>query len=140
LRLAVLSSSQTIIDQIQSYRSFSAGWTSRILQAATAWLLRHPATQEKVDRARMLYKERRANLVDALQQRGVEAMHGEGLCAWVPVSSEPFAMVTLAAHGIAVHPGAKFSILPTNYLRVATATLSDRYETVADSIALAAGT
>jgi aspartate/methionine/tyrosine aminotransferase len=48
-------------------------------------------------------------------------------------------MVTLAAHGIAVHPGAKFSNLPTYYLRVATATLSDEYEKVADSIALAAG-
>jgi aspartate/methionine/tyrosine aminotransferase len=87
----------------------------------------------------MVYQERRANLVIALQQRGVEAMHGAGLCAWVPVASEPFAMVTLAAHGIAVHPGAKFSILPTYNLRVATATLSDRYEKVADSIALAAG-
>jgi DNA-binding transcriptional MocR family regulator len=140
LRLAVLSSSRAIVDQIQSYRSFSAGWTSRILQAATAWLLRDPATQASVDRARKLYHERRANLVNALQERGVGAMHGEGLCAWVPVSSEPFAMVTLAAHGIAAHPGAKFSILPTYYLRVATATLSDRYESVADSIALAAGT
>ncbi|MBQ0819518.1 aminotransferase class I/II-fold pyridoxal phosphate-dependent enzyme [Microvirga sp. HBU67558] len=140
LRLAVLSSSRAIVDQIQSYRSFSAGWTSRILQAATAWLLRDPATQDLVDHARMVYQERRTNLVTALQQRGVEAMHGTGLCAWVPVSSEPFAMVTLAAHGIAVHPGAKFSMLPTYHLRVATATLSDRYEKVADSIALAAGT
>jgi aspartate/methionine/tyrosine aminotransferase len=75
-----------------------------------------------------------------LQERGVRAMHGAGLCAWVPVSSEPFAMVTLAARGIAVHPGAKFSNLPTSHLRIATATLSDRYEKVADSIALAAGT
>ncbi len=139
LRLAVLSSSRTIIDQIQSYRSFSSGWTSRILQAATAWLLRDPATQELVDRARTVYQNRRDNLIIALQLRGIHAMHGAGLCAWVPVASEPFAMVTLAAHGIAVHPGAKFSILPTYYLRVATATLSDRYEEVADSIALAAG-
>ena len=135
LRLAVLSSSRAIVDQIQSYRSFSAGWTSRILQAGAAWLLRDPATQASIDHARMVYQERRANLVNALQQRGVRAMHGAGLCAWVPVSSEPFAMVTLAAHGIAVHPGAKFSILPTYYLRVATATLSDRYEKVAESIA-----
>jgi len=140
LRLAVLSSSRAIIDQIQSYRSFSAGWTSRILQGATAWLLRDAATQETVERARLVYHERRAHLVDALQHRGVEAMHGAGLCAWVPVASEPFAMVTLAAHGIAVHPGAKFSNLPTFYLRVATATLADRYENVADAIALAAGT
>ncbi|WP_262028078.1 PLP-dependent aminotransferase family protein [Microvirga sp. Mcv34] len=140
LRLAVLSSSRAIVEQIQSYRSFSAGWTSRILQGATAWLLRDAATKESIDHARTIYQSRRAHLVGALQQRGVDAMHGEGLCAWVPVSSEPFAMVTLAAHGIAVHPGAKFSNLPTCHLRVATATLSDRYESVADSIALAAAT
>lgn len=140
LRLAVLSGTRSIVDQIQSYRSFSAGWTSRILQAATAWLLRDPATQETIDHAREVYLGRRANLVSALQKRGVQALHGAGLCAWVPVSSEPFAMVTLAAHGIAVHPGAKFSNLPTCHLRVATATLSDHYEKVADSIALAAGT
>lgn len=138
LRLAVLSSSRAIVDQIQSYRSFSAGWTSRILQAATAWLLRDPATQASVDHARTIYQKRRVNLVSALQERGVRAMHGAGLCAWVPVSSEPFAMVTLAARRIAVHPGAKFSNLPTNHLRVATATLSDEYEEIADSIALAA--
>lgn len=139
LRLAVLSSTRAIVDQIQSYRSFSAGWTSRLLQGATAWLLRDSATQESIDRARAIYHSRRAHLVNALQQRGVNAMHGGGLCAWVPVPSEPFAMVTLAAHGIAAHPGAKFSILPTCHLRIATATLADRYEEVADSIALAAG-
>jgi DNA-binding transcriptional MocR family regulator len=139
LRLAVLSGPEAIVDQIQSYRSFSSGWTSRILQSATAWLLRDPATQASITHARTVYHERRASLVNALQQRGVQAMHGAGLCAWVPVSSEPFAMVTLAAHGIAVHPGAKFSNLPTYHLRVATAILTDHYERVAESIALAAG-
>lgn len=138
LRLAVLSSSRAIVEQIQSYRSFSAGWTSRILQASTAWLLRDPATQEVLHCARTIYHERRKNLVDALGERGIEAAQGTGLCAWIPVSSEPFAMVTLAARGIAVHPGAKFSLLPSSHLRVATANLSDRCEDVADSIALAA--
>jgi len=138
LRLAVLSSSRAIVEQIQSYRSFSAGWTSRILQAATAWLLRDPLTEASLQRSRDIYFRRRADLVDALGERGIEAQHGSGLCAWVPVSSEPFAMVTLAARGIAVHPGAKFSILPSAHLRVATAILSDRVDAVADSIALAA--
>ncbi|GES49470.1 GntR family transcriptional regulator [Rhizobium sp. NBRC 114257] len=138
LRLAVLSSSRAIIDQIQSYRSFSSGWTSRILQAAAAWLLRDPATASCLNHARRTYRERRAGLIDALRERGVDAWHGEGLCAWVPVSSEPFAMVTLAARGIAVHPGAKFSILPSSHLRVATAKLLERREYVADAIALAA--
>jgi DNA-binding transcriptional MocR family regulator len=138
LRLAVLSSSRAVVEQIQSYRSFSAGWTSRILQAAGAWLIRDPATQDTVVRAREIYAQRRGNLVQALRARNINAAHGDGLCAWVPVSSEPFAMVTLAARGIAVHPGTKFSLLPGSYLRVATATLSDRCIEVADSIALAA--
>ncbi len=137
LRLAVLSSSGAIVEQIQSYRSFSAGWTSRILQAATAWLLRDPVTETSLQRSREIYFRRRADLVDALRERGIDVQHGSGLCAWVPVASEPFAMVTLAARGIAVHPGAKFSILPSAHLRVATAILSDRLNEVADSIALA---
>jgi DNA-binding transcriptional MocR family regulator len=138
LRLAVLSSSRAIVEQIQSYRSFSAGWTSRILQAAGAWLLRDPGTNDVLDRSRLIYLQRRSNLIDAVRRRGIEAAHGGGLCAWIPVSSEPFALVTLAARGIAVHPGAKFSILPSRHLRVATAILSDRCEEVASGIALAA--
>ncbi|CAN7673320.1 PLP-dependent aminotransferase family protein [Pararhizobium sp. LjRoot238] len=137
LRLAVLSSSQVIVEQIQSYRSFSAGWTSRILQSAAAWLLRDPATEETLERARAIYQKRRDDLTSALRARNVAVEDGMGLCSWVPVSSEPFAMVTMAARGIAVHPGAKFSISPSNHIRVATGNLSDRCEEVADGIALA---
>lgn len=137
LRLAVLSSSQVIVEQIQSYRSFSAGWTSRILQSAAAWLLRDPATEETLERARAIYQKRRDDLTSALRARGVAVEDGMGLCSWVPVSSEPFAMVTMAARGIAVHPGTKFSISPSNHIRVATGNLSDRCEEVADGIALA---
>ncbi|TCU20092.1 PLP-dependent aminotransferase family protein [Rhizobium sullae] len=140
LRLAVLSSSRAIVEQIQSYRSFSAGWTSRILQAAVAWLLRDQMTDEILARARNIYQQRRDELTNALRERGVEVDNGAGLCAWVPVSSEPFAMVTLAARGIAVHPGAKFSILPSNHIRVATGNLSDHSREVADGIALACTT
>lgn len=138
LRLAVLSSSRAIVEQIQSYRSFSAGWTSRILQAAAAWLLRDEATHEALRHARTIYQTRRSNLVGALGNRKIVAAEGGGLCAWVSVSSEPFAIVTMAARGIAVHPGAKFSILPSNHLRIATATLSDRCDEVAEAMALAA--
>lgn len=138
LRLAVLSSTQAIVEQIQSYRSFSAAWTSRILQASAAWLLREPSTVEVMHTARTTYQKRRDGLVQALAARGVEATAGSGLCAWVEVENEPFAMVTLAARGIAVQPGTKFSVLSANHLRVATSTLSDRCDEVADAIALAA--
>lgn len=137
LRLAVLSSSAPIVDQIQSYRSFSAGWTSRILQGAAAWLLRDPASWRLIAEARDRYQQRRDALADALSERGISIPAGQGLCLWVPVVSEPFAMVTLAARNIAVNPGSKFSVLPSGHIRVATSTLSDRCEEVADAIALA---
>ncbi|MCR4268083.1 PLP-dependent aminotransferase family protein [Nitratireductor sp. ZSWI3] len=137
LRLAVLSSTGTIVDQIQSYRSFSAGWTSRILQAATAWLLDDASTRQSVAQARTVYQRRRDRLAAALAERGLDIGPGGGLCAWVPVASEPFAMVTLAARNIAVNPGAKFSIRPDPHIRVATATLDGSYDQVADAIMLA---
>lgn len=139
LRLAVLSSSKAIVEEIQSYRSFSAGWTSRVLQSAGAWLLRDPATHEIVARAGDIYAERRDSLSRALRERGIAVEDGKGLCNWIPVTSAQFAMVTLAARGIAVHPGTKFSITPSNYIRVATGALTDRCEEVADGIALASG-
>ncbi|MET3585678.1 DNA-binding transcriptional MocR family regulator [Pseudorhizobium tarimense] len=138
LRLAVLSSTQTIVSQIQSYRSFSAAWTSRILQAAAAWLLRDPSTAVALMNARHAYDERRTALTRGLAARGVGVTEGHGLCAWVSVENETFAMVTLAARGIAVQPGSKFSILPSRHLRVATSTLSTRCDEVADAIGLAA--
>lgn len=62
LRLAVLSAPSSITRQIQSYRSFSAGWTSRLLQAATAWMLKDDTTARAVSGARGIYRERRHSL------------------------------------------------------------------------------
>ncbi|MER9834353.1 hypothetical protein NKJ28_05160 [Mesorhizobium sp. M0145] len=48
--------------------------------------------------------------------------------------------VQLAAHGIAVHAGAKFSTGKPSAVRVATSILSEEHlEHVANSLALAAG-
>lgn len=137
LRLAVLSGTSAVVEQIQSYRSFSAAWTSRILQAAVAWLLRQPETGERIASARTIYKRRREMLADALQERGLSVQEGEGLSLWVPVASEPFALVTLAARNIAVNAGSKFCTGQSNNIRVATSMLSDRCDEVADAIALA---
>lgn len=138
LRLAVLSSSASIVEQIQSYRAFSAGWTSRLLQSATAWLLRDDSSSAMVAQARATYQKRRDGLAAALIRRGVPVPAGGGLCLWLPVAAEGFATVTLAARNIAINPGRKFSLLPGDYIRVATSTLGeDRWESVADAIALA---
>lgn len=137
LRLAVLSSSTRIVEQIQSYRSFSAGWTSRVLQSAVAFLLKDQATQASMKHARSIYKQRRDGLMQALGERGVHLSGGEGLCLWIPVASEQFALVTLAARGVAVLAGKKCSVRPISYIRVATSVLRDREDEVADAIALA---
>ncbi|WP_077118357.1 aminotransferase-like domain-containing protein [Agrobacterium rosae] len=138
LRLAVLSSSATIVEQIQSYRAFSAGWTSRVLQGATAWLLRNPQSWETVANARATYQQRRNGLASALRLRGIETHSGGGLCLWLPVASETFATVTLAARNIAINPGKKFTLLPGDHIRVATSTLTEeKWDSVADAIALA---
>lgn len=123
LRLAVLSSSVSIVEQIQSYRSFSSGWTSRILQAATSWLLQDPETDAIVRRARTAYRERRHALAAALFKHGIEINAGDGLSVLVPVVDENFALVTLASRGIAVHPGSKFSLRQIDSIRVATSVL-----------------
>lgn len=137
LRLAVLSSSTRIVEQIQSYRSFSAGWTSRVLQSAVAFLLNDEATQASMLHARTIYKQRRDGLMRALGERGIHLSGGEGLCLWIAVESEQFALVTLAARGVAVLAGKKCSVRPIKYIRVATSVLRDREEEVADAIALA---
>lgn len=139
LRLAILSSSATLVEQIQSYRSFSAGWTSRILQAATAWLLGDQATVAIVARAREVYKDRRDILAGELGRIGIPITPGHGLSVLIPVVQESYALVTLASRGIAVHAGAKFSLGTTNSIRVATSILpAEKAAQVAGSIALAA--
>jgi aspartate/methionine/tyrosine aminotransferase len=101
-------------------------------------LLREPETAQCVASARAIYKERRDRLANMLRERGLAVGDGGGgLSLWVPVASEPFAMVTLAARNIAVNSGSKFHVSPSNNIRVATATLSDGCEQVADAIALA---
>lgn len=137
LRLAVLSGTRPIVEQIQSYRGFSAAWTSRVLQAAATWLLRQPETHACVTTARAIYKRRRDGLVDALRERGIIIPDGEGLSLWVPVSSESFAMVTLAARNIAVNSGSKFCLASSGNIRVATSMLESNRDYVADAIAVA---
>jgi DNA-binding transcriptional MocR family regulator len=136
LRLAVLSSSADIVDQIQAYRSFGVGWTSRILQAAAAWLIDDPRSIALVDDARKIYAARRQALVDRLRIRGVPMPDRDGLCLWIPVRSEQFALVTLAARGIAVLPGKKCSIRESEHIRVATSLLTTHLDAVADAISL----
>lgn len=136
LRLAVLSGSFRVVEQIQAYRNFGACWTSRILQNAAAWMLNDPQCNAMVANARRVYAERRNSLVEALRRRNVHLVTGDGLCLWIPVPSEQFAMITLAARGFAVFPGTRFSIVENPHIRVGTGTLTGYVEELAEAIYL----
>ncbi|MCU5774114.1 aminotransferase class I/II-fold pyridoxal phosphate-dependent enzyme [Erwiniaceae bacterium BAC15a-03b] len=140
LRLAVISASQNLVQRIQSYRNFGASWTSRILQGAVAWMLHDKQTQESIVRARTVYARRRQKLIDALAQRGMPLPTRDGLCIYIPVESEQFAMITLAAHGIAVYPGERFRCGSDQFIRLSTSIMpEDQIEAIADALILACG-
>jgi DNA-binding transcriptional MocR family regulator len=137
LRLAVVSASTDAVERIQGLRAFGAGWTSRLLQETLAHLLDDPAAEATVVRARGVYAARRAALFGGLAARGIVPPVSDGLCAWLPVGDESFALVTFAAHNIAVSPGSRFAPPPmVPHVRIATSLLADRVDEVAEVAAL----
>ena len=69
-------------------------------------------SRAEVQSAQQEYTRRRATLVDALAQRGVEVGGTDGINIWVPVHDEAAALVRLASQGIGVTPGSPFAVLP----------------------------
>lgn len=123
LRLAALSASAVIVEQIQSYRGFSAGWTSRILQGAVAWLLADGNMASKLSHARAVYAERRAALAEALAALGMVTEPGQGLSLLVPMPNSMAASLKLRETGIVVEAGDQFSTGGLPALRIATSCL-----------------
>lgn len=101
LRLAVMGGAADPIERARVYRQFGAGWTSRILQNALAWMLTDRSTQRVIENAQAVYAARRHTMVALLQAHGVTVNHHDGLSIWVPVHNEQQALLILASHGIA---------------------------------------
>lgn len=140
LRLAVLSGPAHLIKRIQSWRNFGASWTSRILQQAVAWMLTDSATQQQIQQAKRVYAQRRRLLLEALAKRGLALAERDGLSIYIPVVSEQFAMITLAARGIAVLPGERCRSGGKQFIRVSIAMLSsEQVESIAEALVLACG-
>ncbi|QGY28363.1 PLP-dependent aminotransferase family protein [Pantoea cypripedii] len=140
LRLAVLSAPGELVKRIQAWRNFGVSWTSRILQDAVAWMLTDATTQQQVTQAKALYRERRQKLLHALQARGLVLADRDGLSLYIPVESEQYAMITLAARGIAAVPGERYSINAEQFIRVSTAMLPlQQLDSIADALVIASG-
>ncbi|MFH8133755.1 aminotransferase class I/II-fold pyridoxal phosphate-dependent enzyme [Pantoea osteomyelitidis] len=140
LRLAVLSGTAEIVKRIQAWRNFGVSWTSRILQDAVAWMLGDSATQQQLQHARGLYAARRRRLLEALASRGLVLPERDGLSLYIPVASEQYAMITLAARGIAVLPGERCGMGSRQFIRVSTAMFPDaQLDVIADALVIASG-
>lgn len=139
LRLAVISASRDTVERIQGLRAFGAGWTSRLLQETLAHLLDDPGAAAAVAQARAVYGERRAAFLDRLAATGTPPPESDGLCVWLPVRDESYALVTFAAHNIAVSPGSRFAGRPmAPHVRIATSLMRDGAADLAEVAALAA--
>ncbi|SDT38396.1 aminotransferase-like domain-containing protein [Microlunatus soli] len=126
LRLAILEGPAAVIDRISDYRQYGSAWSSRILQECLAAMLTSSEIRRGVQRAAATYDRRRAALESALRARGLDVPTVRGMNIWLPVVNERFAMVTLAAHGIAVMSGSRFgATAATDHIRISASTLRD---------------
>ena len=120
LRVAAAVARPRLRALLAEARSFSDGWTSRLLQKTLAAALRDEELAAVLQRARDMYQERRSRAADALNS-ALEAHGGstwagaDGLNLWVhlpPGVDAAEVVERAAAAGVRVAPGEPFHIRP----------------------------
>jgi DNA-binding transcriptional MocR family regulator len=141
LRLAAVGGPSDVVSAVADRRLLGPGWSSRLLQAVLLDLLASETTARRVARARQEYARRRETLASALAARGMTAVAGDGINMWLEVADQQVAMLTLAAYGIAVAPGAPFEVTPlgTDHIRLTVGLVRRDFAALADILAEAAG-
>lgn len=122
-------------------RILGPGWSSRLLQAVLAELLRSSSARDHVVSARHEYALRRTQMAAALSDRDVSFLGADGINMWISVVDERDAQVGLAARGIGVAPGSPFCIgVPGgHHIRLTVGLVRDGHEAIADAVALVSG-
>ncbi len=140
LRIAAIGGPAAAIANIVRRRQLGPSWTSRLIQEILLAMLTDPSTQDLVASAAESYQERRVRFELLLARHGLTPTPGAGLNMWIPVENEHRAVVSLAAHGIGVAPGAPFraSLTDEHHIRVSLGSLDRDFERVASAIAAAA--
>jgi DNA-binding transcriptional MocR family regulator len=123
LRLAVLAGDETTIARVEGLQALGPGWVSHVLQAAVVAIVRDPAFEAVIARAREAYASRRQALLDALAERGITAHGRSGLNVWVPVREEAPVIRALSDTGWIAQAGERFRIHAPPAVRVTIATL-----------------
>ncbi|BCJ56281.1 GntR family transcriptional regulator [Actinoplanes sp. NBRC 14428] len=140
LRLAALGGPAGVITAVADRRLLGPGWSSRLLQAVLLDLLTSPEAEAQVAAARDEYARRRAVMLAELAARDVPATAADGINLWMTVEDQQMAMLALAAHGIAVAPGAPFAVTPlgADHVRITAGLIRDGHADLADILAAAA--
>ncbi len=127
LRTAAVGGPADVLDPLTARRMLGPGWTSRLLQAALVELLTDPAAIAAVTRARSAYATRSLAVRAGLASFGVISSPGDGINAWVDVVDERAAVLSLAAQGIRVSPGAPFELAGAqgHHVRVTTGVMDE---------------
>lgn len=127
LRTAAVGGPADVLDPLTARRMLGPGWTSRLLQAALVELLTDPAAIAAVTRARSAYATRSLAVRAGLASFGVISSPGDGINAWVDVVDERAAVLSLAAQGIRVSPGAPFELpgAQGHHVRVTTGVMDE---------------
>jgi DNA-binding transcriptional MocR family regulator len=123
LRLALMAGDETTIARVEGRQGVGTRWVSHLLQALVADLMNAPDYAAIVARARDAYGARRADLLDALAEHGVDGYGRTGLNVWVPVREEAPAVRALANAGWLVASGERFRFATPPGLRITIATL-----------------
>lgn len=139
LRLAIMGGAAEAISRSRDIRQFGAGWTSRLLQNALAWMLEDPEVKDQIDRARKIYRRRREMMSDLLEKRDINVQTKDGLSIFVPVLSEQQALLVLASHGVAALGGSGSAIRSHSpMVRLSVGVELDNPEHIADVYSMAA--
>lgn len=141
LRIAVLDGPPDLVERVRAFRAFGSGWTSRFLQEILAAMLTDEQTRSRIGAASDVYNTRRERLAAELRVRGVDLPPAHGLDLWLPVADERYAVVTCAAHGVAVSSGSRFTPPPQSaHIRISTCRLpTEKAPFVADVLIKAMG-
>lgn len=140
LRIAALGGPAELIERLVARRILGPGWTSRMLQVMLHDLLSDATSVSAVADARRIYRARQRLLSEALLSHGVDLPAADGVNTWLPVADERAAIVQLAATGIRVAAGRPFqATADADFVRVTAGMVRDDFDSVARSLAAAAG-
>ncbi len=126
LRVALLAGDPQTLARVQGRQQCGPGWVSYILQRLVLGLWQDPHVHELTERASKTYATRRACLLDALSDRGIEATGSSGLNVWVPVPEETGVVGALSERGWVLAPGAPYRLAGSApAVRITIATLTE---------------